>query len=570
MSKSESSSPARSTPVLVAAGKGTTFGALVGDARGLGYTPFAIIRSIQEHTRPLFGPFSIGYLDDGNYYHVWQVGAALLAAIVASDGYLDIHEPIESIESSTLRAFLRAAGGLEGKDRIKARTDQEMHNAITSSVIRTIGFNKVMQCDFRYQLAMTLHLIGVRDAFPTALAGVDFESLFQNEFHCSANDYIEILYTIWLVSMGTSILNLQECFKATTDPNRFEALARRVLDPISCPIKEVKTCLQEKFVEFEADDLVQAFFTMKPFISIDHGVYLAPPAPFLRLVASTGAFFRTIELAIKQAAKQGATKPWTNEYSSAMGVRFEPLMHLLLEKCKTDGDVLIDEYYYLKDTKGPDFIVTNSYHPEEILIVQAKLKRLSPGAFFGYSITDFEANARGVLAELIWKSIRYVFRIETANPDKLNPEFIDLHRNIRSAKKILFLGVVPAMPPLFHIDKFRILVIESVIKKLNPDEREWLNSNKDRLDLWHILDFEEICEFLTVRKPERRIIEALSEYLRAPKFGKLVIEKDGILEPFGGWCMAGHKGPGNRVKELDDAYSEFSEGIINKFFKHEP
>jgi hypothetical protein len=282
---------------------------------------------------------------------------------------------------------------------------------------------------------------------------------------------------------------------------RLRAVAARVLSGLSAPGEEVAERIRTEFREYEADGLVQAWFSQAPLVRASDGMFLAAPHPFLRLAAAAGAFYRALTLAREHAEQAGSLKPWTNAHSSEMGRRFETFTSRLLEKARSPGDEVAGEYSYLKgqEALSPDFLITNTLRPREVLLVQAKLKRLVPGAFYGFSAEDFRGDATGALAELVWKTLRYVYRVETTPDARLDDAHRPLHDLIRQAETIGLLGVLPAMPSLFHVKEFRDLVLAGVHENLKAKERAWLEKSAQRFSLWHIFDTEELCAFIAAR-----------------------------------------------------------------------
>jgi hypothetical protein len=215
--------------------------------------------------------------------------------------------------------------------------------------------------------------------------------------------------------------------------------------------------------------------------------------------------------------------------------------------------------------------VTNAGSPREVLVLQTKLKRLVPGAFYGFSTDAFREDAKGALAELLSKSIHYLYLVHTTPNERMEEAHRPLHEILRGATSIVLLGVVPTLPSLFQADEFRTVVLEGAAEQLNEVERAWFAANKHRFSLWHILDAEELCAFVGAREEAGRndetLLATLRSYLTAPGFGDLA-RADGVLIYFRDWYITNRCG--ERVKgqilELRRVFNDFFKATGEKYF----
>ncbi len=135
-------------------------------------------------------------------------------------------------------------------------------------------------------------------------------------------------------------------------------------------------------------------------------------------------------------------------------------------------------------------------------------------------------------AETIWKTISYLHRIHSNDwRDRLEPEAKRIAERVRSADRILLLGVVAAMPSVFHVDIYRRVLQRGIETKLKPEERAWLDENANRIVGWHVIDSEEVAEFVAWRDGEG-LLEAVGEYINLPDFGRLLARNTEMLLPF--------------------------------------
>src|SRR5690606_17213587 len=186
-------------------------------------------------------------------------------------------------------------------------------------------------------------------------------------------------------------------------------VVERMLAEHSVSIATVAAAVDERFARHELEALVAAFFARFPFLEFRRNGFLAAPHPYVRLFAATGPVFRALELAREAAARRGATRPASNPEAQRMGRRFEELTGWLLSKTASEDDLIREHVYDDQEQRSPDFLLFE--RPGFVTLVQAKLKRLSPGAFFGFDYDAFRRDAEGAIAESIWRSIRYLRRI---------------------------------------------------------------------------------------------------------------------------------------------------------------
>jgi hypothetical protein len=563
----------RKRPILSAAGDPITFQQLVEYVGRLDHSVGDVAFSVLEDARVAIGPLGIEQVEDRRHYHVWQIGAAVMADLARAGGALGLPAAgVPKLPRAESLALLTRAGGLASASRIAegANVSEREREKI---ILRTLCTRSSLQREFVYQFALTLHLLGVWDVEQGQVGDGYCDALFQAAYGCSSRDYAEILFAFWAMGARGIALTPSAWFERSADPARHRAAAGRIISRLACPATDVARLLQEEFAQYEADGMVQAWFAQRPFVALEGDVFLAPPLPFLRLAASSSVFYQALALARDAAERAGSTKPFTNAHSSEMGRRFETFMTFLMGKATAPGDELWAEYEYMKrgNQKSADFLVTSTTSPREVLVVQTKLKRLVPGAFYGFSPDAFRVDAKGALAELLSKSIHYLYLVHTTPDDRLEETHRPLHDALRQATSIVLLGVVPALPALFQANEFRSIVLEGAAEQLTEAEKAWFEANKNRLSLWHILDAEELCAFVAARKDARReretLLGALRSYVTAPGFGDLA-RPDGILSSFRDWYVTERCGGRvkERIAELWQVFDAFCRATSEKFF----
>src|SRR5262249_33106376 len=160
-----------------------------------------------------------------------------------------------------------------------------------------------------------------------------------------------------------------------------------------------------------------------------------------RLRSVSGPVFKTLEMARKAVGGDTGTSHM-GAYGERMGRRFEQLIRWALTR-KYSADQVIAEHEYAlgQNAKSPDAIV---FEGKTALLFQAKLKRMSPGAFFGHSLEDFRRDAEGAYAEMIWRSLVYLRNLESYRArGRLNPAHLEVSQRVLSAERIYLLGIAP-------------------------------------------------------------------------------------------------------------------------------
>jgi hypothetical protein len=168
------------------------------------------------------------------------------------------------------------------------------------------------------------------------------------------------------------------------------------------------------------------------------------------------------------------------------------------------------------------------------------LKQLTAGAFFGFDLAALEKDASGVLAETIWKTIRFLFRIDAAaKNDRLSAAGKKLSERVLAAPRIFLLGVVPSMPAVFRVPSFRKMVESGVSSNLTPEEVSWWAAYHHRFAGWHLMDWAELASYAAVAPKEDALFDQLATYTTELTTGGLV-RPTGLFPSFRDWYLLQH------------------------------
>ena len=417
-----------------------------------------------------------------------------------------------------------------------------------------------------FQTYRTLFLLELEDEHASCTTSF-LDHLFMAAYGCSAREYMALMSAMWMASHNNgNYLDGPGLVRNSPSAEKLAPIAARILSENSLPTREVMATIDE-IGHHELEGLVPAFFARYPFLEFKPGTHLAGPHPYVRMAAVNGPWFRALELARKDAALAGSPRPETPDANRRMGERFEKLVGWLLGHVVRDEDLVREHRYRKAGDLAPDFLVFED-GDAQVTLVQAKLKRLSPGAFFGFDFDAFVRDAEGAMAETVWKSIRYLHRVHTfPSCGHLLPEAEVIAQRVRRSKRILLLGVLAAAPSVFHVDLFRRCLQAGIDRNLTPDEKVWLTANANRLVGWHVLDSEALSEFVALRQREG-LLESIGDYISLKDFGSLITSGEELLLPFHDYFVARGRQLGRtpRLPEVDAAVQRFGDWLKEYIF----
>ncbi len=410
-----------------------------------------------------------------------------------------------------------------------------------------------------FALFRTLYLLEL-ETFDASSRASPYDALFQSTYGCTAAEYVAVLQGMWSLAAMSGEFIEATFLKESPIADRLMPVARQILHEHSCKIQRVRSVIDDELGHHGLDGLVAAFFAKYPFIECRPGVYTVAPHPYVRIFALSAPIFRALEL-----ARVRAGRPDSDE-SRRMGERFEGLVHDLLEQ-EFDGAVLVREHDL--DAKGarqsPDLLL---FEPDGATLFQAKIKRLSPKAFFGFDLDALRADVDTVIAKTISKSIAYLAWLDSVDAERvLTPHAREVRERLRAAKRLFLLGVLPAMPSVFHVDAFRSLIWDAVDRLLRPHEKAWFERNRARISGWHVLDSEELAAFVS-RRRGWGLHEALVEYTSLPEFGRF-LNGDRFVEPFRGYVAARGRRLGHEpsLPGVDSTVQRFLDWTLQLIFQ---
>ena len=485
-------------------------------------------------------------------FSVWQLGGLALASL----NRCNIPTPgrqtqLHGLEQEEFHALMHVASGLNSDNGLWTPARQRKHQA-RLTLLRVACTQSSLQGHLLTQLASTLFLLGIYELDGT-LAKSAVDPLFDGEFGCEARHYASVMGMLWSLSLKADAFTPSNLL-TNAAPFTQESV-NKIASDLTCAVSAVRKTLRRAFGRYKGTGIVHAFYSRYPLLGLGGDETLFPPHPFLRFHIARGVLFKTIELAVKSEAELGNPKPENNKYLHSMGGRFEKLVHCVLNHVRC-GDV-VEEYEYRRkqNAKTADFMVY-SRSDDRCVVIQAKLKRLSRGAFFGFDLEAFHRDARGTLAASIAQSIRFLRKLETAAAEgALAPATEGESNRLLNSPRWFLLSVLPALPPVFRFNEFRRNVEEGLAEQLAPDDAQWWANNRTRVAGWHIVELEELAWFSRCRSGGD-LFEALESYVGQSDFGEITESfpasfKDFIL------MSDTSTSPPAHIPELESIHNEF-------------
>ena len=398
---------------------------------------------------------------------------------------------------------------------------------------RIISLQPSLQGDAYPRFFQSLFLLELVDSKAEELAATTpYDGLFRNAIGCTVVDYSGLLLGLYAQSAVESMFNLEVLFSTSPRATELKRLATTIFALQGCAQEDVGRLLDTDFSRHRAEGLVQAFFTQRPFVRIDESRYLLPLHPFMRLLSVSGPVFRALEFARLDAEARGQSEPWTNEHSSRMGKRFEDLISTLIGENIAPGH-WEPEYEYQRGAKSPDFILFEA--SGTVVLIQAKLKRMTPGAFFGYDLEEFKSDADR-FAETLWRSIRYLRNIKRMRQrgKPLDP----VSQRVLASKRVVLVGIMPFLSPVFVPGLPREVIKAAVRAQLREEDRALFDF--DSVAGWHIMGFDDLSVFFSLQSTGtlgQTIVDYVSD------MGDTFIDDSGFVPSFRNWCIRRY-GPG--------------------------
>lgn len=431
-------------------------------------------------------------------------------------------------------------------------------------MLRIICLQSGLQEHPFHGIARAAHLLELDDCEPGATLrdSSPYDDLFDEAYGCTARDYVGVLLAAWAAAGESFALDVRNFLEHSPRREHLRPILERVLGALACDSTDIAPTIRGRFAEYDADGLVHAFFGAYPLVRLDACRYLMAPRPFLRFHSVDGVLFRALELAIARERRRGGANPGITDVSTRMGKRFECLVgHVLSDTGRVDE--VEEEHRYIsgQNDLSPDFLV---FAPDgSVVFLQAKLKRIQAGAFFGYDLDAVASDCRGALAEMVWKTVRYLHRLHTMPPERFTDEGRRIRERVLGANRWFLLGVGASLPPFLKIDAFRRYVEEGVAAKLRPEEYAWLQSRAAYAG-WHIIDLGELSAF-AVTHQGGTMAEALGSYLGQDGFGRF-LDRRGHMMSFADWVIARHPGGAHALPRLKAAGDRIWDWVIDEFW----
>lgn len=451
----------------------------------------------------------------------WKIGGLALAALANYKPGDNVDLQLQSVPIQKFMHLLRSTLGLQPIQYNKS-SDQ-----LLLLIIGLTCLQFSMQGDFVAQVGRVLHIMGVVELnSQTVLSSSPADPLFRRAYGCGAADYAAMQFMIWASGHKQVLFDSSSYFDQSLDRARLSRLLEAILKELSCPVDNVAKILNEDLRGYDGDGLIQRFYSQYPFILLKKNLYLCPPHPFLRANFINGVFFKAIDLAREVKARS---------VNQELGDRFARYVHFTLQG-RCSGDELFEEFSYDKkhDVKSPDSILVDG---RDVVLFEAKLKRLKPGTFFAHDIGDVGADCREV-AKIIAQPIRFMTLLRKSMDEGRLPKSVyDVSNKILAANRLFIIGVVPLMPSIFHIKLLRDRVESHLAQVLreSPEAEEWYERNKSRIK-WHFQDVDEIESYVAI-KSDFSFFNLMTQYQSQPWFGFYAHESGGLHPSFRDWVL---------------------------------
>lgn len=512
--------------------------------------PLTVVATVLKRLRETIHPTGM-QTEDG--VHVCIAGATILAACY--------RDQIHDYQADRVPV----AEGIHADDflsRIWHRLETRFGTSDTTpllGMLQILSTQGALQGQHAFQLFRTLYLLELEN-FEESSRESPYDDLFRSAYGCSTAEYLAVLQGMWTVAAISGEFIAPEFVKHSPIAEQLHPVAARILSEHSCKIHAVKSVIDNEIGHHGLDGLVAAFFSKYPFVEFRPKLYFPAPHPYIRLFAMTSPVFRVLELGRKRAGIPESPE------SFRMGERFERLVTDLLTNGFNEDQIIREHPLDKKGSRrSADLIL---FEDDVATLVQAKIKRLSPLSFFGFDLNAIERDSKKAIAETISKSVKYLTWIDSDQAETaLTDHARAVRARLRNSRKIFLLGTVPAMPSVFHVNAFRSMVSMGIDSLLRDNEKIWFAQNSHRIAGWHVIDSEELAEFMAWRDTWG-LHEALSEYISLPGFGRFLIDGK-VVAPFRGYVAARGRRLGlrPRLSKIDATVHRFLDWTLRFVFQ---
>ena len=444
----------------------------------------------------------------------------------------------------------------------------------------TLCSNAQYQGNAIYQIANALVLTGLEGFGSLPVDSASIEKLFQNEIDISAKEFFNILFGLWAISSNGVILHVEKIYEKNNGNLLALESIKKVVGDLSFRLDSPLGSPEfSGYKDFSGKMLAEAIFSRTPLIQISDKHYLFAGHPFLKIQMTSKFLQKTLAFARKQEGKP------STDFSQFIGERLEKFFG---ELCAVwnPSEGAYDEYSYLKNRneKGPDKIVFEKQATKEVVtLFQMKTKMLKETTHYGVSESAHAEDVDPGFAEMIGKSIDFLFRLEEAlKLNKVPEEHIALSKRILAAKKISLVGLSPDLPPIFVSPHYREALINKVKASLELQVWHWFDKRYQykKTWFWHILDLEEFETFLSSPSGKKNFFDEVSQFVLQSRADSLFVDKKNTHpENFRSFIIKRHarKEPGkgeerylHRVGGLEEIFNKTGNEIGKYFFPDAP
>lgn len=361
--------------------------------------------------------------------------------------------------------------------------------ALLRLAIRVHGLQSLLQADVAHEIARAALLVGSVAAEQVSIdADPQADRLLTRQLGIDADLYFAAFFALWTQASTNPFIHLPTLLRHFRDGTNAECALRAVLARHSLAADEASARLRsDGFKSYRGSSRAFALFSEFPFIQVGPDYFVSSPHPFVRLAARASLFFGT---------RAAARSSGQSAFNHALGERMARYSHGLLcaampgaQAWDTHGDA---------DSPGLPDSAFCAGDGSVALLVEVKARVAPASVLVGADDAEFKRTFRELYPAVLAQMIKAAWRLD------VKARGSDLAGCVQQARRIVLLGVMPAVPAGLHLPLFRQLIEAEAVRMMPHEVQAWYSTSlhTGRIASWHIDGIDAVEAFVARARGE--------------------------------------------------------------------
>lgn len=438
---------------------------------------------------------------------------------------------------------------------------------ILRTIIWILSSNHQYQGDMPHEMANNLILSGLSSFGSLKVDSQLIDNHFTKNVGVTAKEYFIILFALLSLAYKQFTFKKMELLRNIKHKEHMQPALEAVLTSLSFKSDEqLNSAIFGHSKDYSGKAKAEAIIALRPFLQVNDELFLCAGSPYLKIQCTRKFLPKALYFARQDTGK--ASNPLSNFIGES---RLEPFFK---ELCNiwAPSEGHFDEYYYepIDSAKSCDRIIFEKTDDgsEIAILVQLKAKTLIEASLFGGKFEAVKKDIQSAFSEMLYKSVNYLSAAkEKLEQGRHRSDSADITTRILAAKKIVFLGISPDVPPIFTSKPVREIVEEKVVSEVSAGSWKWLNEHYERV-YWHIISLHEFEAFLCIPKEYQVFHRTIHDYFVESELETNPISADmGLPDSYRSYILKKYCTPGADGKyimflpELQRVFDDFQKDI---------